>query len=394
MLKRVLIANRGEIAIRMARAAASLGIESVAVYPPADARSLHTRVATEARACRRKRTAESAAGLSGRRRAGGRGDGRRLRLRPPRLRLPVRERRLRRAVRRRGARVRRSAAGGAGPVRRQGQGPRARPLAGHPVVPGSDRRAGFRGGGRGARPGHRLSGDAEGRGRRGWARHAPTWTSGAEHGRSVRALPRRGAAPRSATVRCSSSGWSSTAPAHRGAGARRRGRQRRAPPRTRLFGAAAAPEGRSRSPRLPTSGPTCGNGSLATPSSLARAAGYVNAGTVEFLVAPETGEHFFIECNPRIQVEHTVTEQVTGIDLVEAQFRIAGGGDPGRPGARATRQAVPAPRGFAVQARVVATRATARSPATGSRPGRACASTAAATWATRRRRSSIRCWPR
>jgi pyruvate carboxylase len=44
----------------------------------------------------------------------------------------------------------------------------------------------------------------------------------------------------------------------------------------------------------------------------------VNAGTVEFLVSPERAEFFFIECNPRIQVEHTITEQVTGIDLVEA----------------------------------------------------------------------------
>jgi pyruvate carboxylase len=58
---------------------------------------------------------------------------------------------------------------------------------------------------------------------------------------------------------------------------------------------------------------------------LARKAGYVNAGTIEFLVIPESGEHFFIECNPRIQVEHTVTEQITGIDLVESQFRIAAG---------------------------------------------------------------------
>src|SRR5262249_24860567 len=64
---------------------------------------------------------------------------------------------------------------------------------------------------------------------------------------------------------------------------------------------------------------------LADAIKLASAARYVNAGTVEFLVSPETGEHFFIEANPRIQVEHTVTEQVTGIDLVEAQFHIASG---------------------------------------------------------------------
>ena len=50
MLKRVLIANRGEIAIRVARAAAALGVESVSVYAPADALSLHTRVTTESRA--------------------------------------------------------------------------------------------------------------------------------------------------------------------------------------------------------------------------------------------------------------------------------------------------------------------------------------------------------
>ena len=51
-------------------------------------------------------------------------------------------------------------------------------------------------------------------------------------------------------------------------------------------------------------------------STLAREAGYDNAGTVEFLVDADTGEWFFIEVNPRIQVEHTVTEMVTGIDLV------------------------------------------------------------------------------
>ena len=88
--------------------------------------------------------------------------------------------------------------------------------------------------------------------------------------------------------------------------------------------------------------------------TLVQAASYVNAGTVEFLVSPETGEYFFIECNPRIQVEHTVTEQVTGIDLVEAQFHIAAGATLTSLGL-GDQHAVGAPRGFAVQARVVAT---------------------------------------
>ena len=84
---------------------------------------------------------------------------------------------------------------------------------------------------------------------------------------------------------------------------------------------------------------------------LAEGTDYLNAGTVEFLVCPEAGEHFFIECNPRIQVEHTVTEQVTGIDLVEAQFRIAAGASLADLGL-ADQGAVGTPRGFAVQARV------------------------------------------
>ena len=87
---------------------------------------------------------------------------------------------------------------------------------------------------------------------------------------------------------------------------------------------------------------------------LVAAAAYVNAGTVEFLVVPETGEYFFIECNPRIQVEHTITEQVTGVDLVEAQFRIAAGATLGELGL-GDQAAIGGPRGYAVQARVVAT---------------------------------------
>ncbi|MEL6573906.1 MAG: pyruvate carboxylase [Pseudomonadota bacterium] len=52
---------------------------------------------------------------------------------------------------------------------------------------------------------------------------------------------------------------------------------------------------------------------------------YCNAGTVEFLMDMDSGEFFFIEVNPRVQVEHTVTEQVTGIDIVRAQILIANG---------------------------------------------------------------------
>jgi pyruvate carboxylase len=60
----------------------------------------------------------------------------------------------------------------------------------------------------------------------------------------------------------------------------------------------------------------------------AKALNYVNAGTVEFLVdtvGERAGQHVFIEMNPRIQVEHTVTEEVTDVDLVQAQMRIAAG---------------------------------------------------------------------
>jgi len=59
--------------------------------------------------------------------------------------------------------------------------------------------------------------------------------------------------------------------------------------------------------------------------ALARQAGYYNAGTVEFLVDIDTDEWYFIEVNPRIQVEHTVTEMVTGIDIVQSQIQVARG---------------------------------------------------------------------
>jgi acetyl/propionyl-CoA carboxylase alpha subunit len=57
----------------------------------------------------------------------------------------------------------------------------------------------------------------------------------------------------------------------------------------------------------------------------ARVVGYQNAGTIEFIIDPETQRYYFLEMNTRLQVEHAVSELVTGMDLVQAQFRIASG---------------------------------------------------------------------
>src|SRR4029450_3281122 len=59
--------------------------------------------------------------------------------------------------------------------------------------------------------------------------------------------------------------------------------------------------------------------------TVGRAAGLDNAGTVEFLYDTDAGNFYFIEVNPRIQVEHTVTEEITGYDLIKSQIMIAEG---------------------------------------------------------------------
>ena len=85
---------------------------------------------------------------------------------------------------------------------------------------------------------------------------------------------------------------------------------------------------------------------------LARAVKYTHAGTVEFLMDTDTGAFYFIEVNPRIQVEHTVTEQVTGIDLVKAQIAITQGALIGQPGAIVPSQEQLRINGHALQCRV------------------------------------------
>jgi pyruvate carboxylase len=85
---------------------------------------------------------------------------------------------------------------------------------------------------------------------------------------------------------------------------------------------------------------------------LAQTAGYYNAGTVEFLVDADSGEWFFIEVNPRIQVEHTVTEMVTGIDLVRSQILVAQGEQLHGAAIRLPQQADMPLHGYALQCRV------------------------------------------
>ena len=85
---------------------------------------------------------------------------------------------------------------------------------------------------------------------------------------------------------------------------------------------------------------------------LCRGVGYSNAGTVEFLMDADSGAFYFIEVNPRIQVEHTVTEEVTGVDIVRAQIRVAEGARIGDAGAGLPRQDQVALNGHALQCRV------------------------------------------
>ncbi|WP_344056205.1 carboxyl transferase domain-containing protein, partial [Prauserella halophila] len=94
---------------------------------------------------------------------------------------------------------------------------------------------------------------------------------------------------------------------------------------------------------------------LAAATRIAAEVGYAGLATVEFLVDADHPERsYFLEVNPRVQVEHTVTEEVLGLDLVAAQLRIAAGASLAETGL--TQDRIPAPRGLAVQLRVNAER--------------------------------------
>jgi acetyl/propionyl-CoA carboxylase alpha subunit/acetyl-CoA carboxylase carboxyltransferase component len=347
MFRRVLIANRGEIAIRIARAAAALGVESVGVFAPEDALSLHTRIVTHSRPIGDTATGNplnayldiealvAIAQANGcdcvhpgygflsenatfARRCGEEGltfigphaetlalfgDKTRARDLALTLRIPI-------------------VPGSAGALATADDAVAAANQLGYPVM----LKAAGGGGGRGMRRVDRATDMASSFARcRSEAEAA--FGDGAVF---VEKLVER---PRHIEVQILADGRGAAVHLHeRDCSVQLRNQK--------IVEIAPAPN------LDPTLRERLWNDAL----SLARASRYVNAGTVEFLVNPERGEHYFIECNPRIQVEHTVTEVVTGVDLVEAQFRVAAGESLAELGLGKP----PPTRGFAIQARIVA----------------------------------------
>ena len=237
----------------------------------------------------------------------------------------------------------------------------------------------------------RLSGDAEGVGRRRRTRHARRDPARGD-GRGVRALPGRSRRPPSATTRSS---W-------------RRSCRGRATSRSRSWATARATSCTSSSatarcscatrrwsrwrPR-PSLDDALRQRILADAVTLARAAAYENAGTVEFLVDPESGRallHRMQSAHPGRAHDHRAGHG-TGprrSAVPDRRGRLARRDRPRRPEGRRTARAASRSR------RASWRKAPARSPPIASRPVRACGSMPAAISGWRRRRSSIPCWPR
>ena len=319
MFKKILIANRGEIALRVILACRELGIKTVAVYSEADENSLHVRFADEDVCIGPPRSADSylnvpaiisAAEITG------------ADAIHPGLRLPVRERLPRRGLRgvphplHRPRSERHQAAGRQG-ARAQGDEEGRRADAARQRRPGRGRGEGAQG-----RQGHRLPGHHQGGRRRRRPRHARRPQRRPSCRNALRTAQREAEAafgigdvyiekylenPRHIEFQILGD--------HHGnvvhLGERECSIQRR---HQKLLEESPSPALTDKVRRK--------MGSLVVDA--AKAVQYTNAGTFEFLMDGD-GKFYFMETNTRLQVEHPVTEMVTGIDIVKEQIRIAAG---------------------------------------------------------------------
>lgn len=315
--KKILIANRGEVALRVMRACKELGVKTVAVYSTEDANT--TPCSTPTRPYASALLRRTRATLSYRTSSAAKTTG--AEAVASRLRLPRRER----------ADFARACADndlvfiGPSPecIERMGDKSSARETmkaCGVPTVPGSD-------GCIETAAEAKAFADTVGypcssrRRQAAAARACAKCTTGRPRG-AVRCGPQRGR--RRVRQRRRVPGEARAAPAPRGdPGAGRRLRQQHRPVRARLLRAAPPSEahrgsalaGADRGPA-----PRHGRGG----HQAVRATNYKNAGTIEFLL-DERGSFYFMEMNTRVQVEHPVTEQITGTDIIKEQLRIASG---------------------------------------------------------------------
>ena len=320
-LRRILIANRGEIALRIVRAARSLGIETVLAASAADRDSMAAREADRDSRYRTRRPRAIPISIPAPDRSRGQSD--RLRRAASRLRLSVGTRLARRSLRRGGHRLRRPDCGIHRAVGDKLSARRLAKAAGVPMTPGSEKLDTAARGGRVRR--RQSAFPSSPRRRRAAAGEA--WSSrrmrrplaeaferasieakeafgdGTLYRRALRRAraPRRGAGP-GATATGASLHF----------GERDCSLQRRYQKMVEEAPAAALPE--------------------ATRARLHEAAvdllasiRYRNAGTVEFLYDVDRDDFYFMEVNARIQVEHPVSEMITGVDLIQLQLEVAGG---------------------------------------------------------------------